>query len=51
MKIKPGDLICYAGHVAIYVGDGRIIHASNPRTGICYGNATYRTIVAVRRVL
>ena len=48
---RPGDLICYAGHVAIYVGDGRIIHASNPRTGICYGNATYRTIVAVRRVL
>ncbi len=48
---KPGDIICYTGHVAIYVGDGRIIHASNPRTGICYGNATYRTIVAVRRVL
>lgn len=48
---KPGDIICYSGHVAIYIGDGRIIHASNPRTGICYGNATYRTIVAVRRVL
>lgn len=48
---KPGDIICYSGHVAIYVGDGRIIHASNPRTGICYGSATYRTIVAVRRVL
>ena len=48
---QPGDLICYAGHVAIYVGNGRIIHASNPRTGVCYGNATYRTIVAVRRVL
>ena len=48
---QPGDLICYAGHVAIYVGNGKIIHASNPRTGVCYGNATYRTIVAVRRVL
>lgn len=48
---KPGDIICYSGHVAIYVGDGKIIHASNPRTGICYGSATYRTIVAVRRVL
>lgn len=48
---KPGDIICYSGHVAIYIGDGKIIHASNPRTGICYGNATYRTIVAVRRVL
>lgn len=48
---KPGDIICYSGHVAIYIGNGKIIHASNPRTGICYGNATYRTIVAVRRVL
>lgn len=48
---QPGDIICYSGHVAIYIGNGRIIHASSPRTGICYGNATYRTIVAVRRVL
>lgn len=48
---QPGDIICYAGHVAIYIGNGQIIHASNPRTGICYGSATYRTIVGVRRVL
>ena len=48
---KPGDIICYPGHVAIYIGDGRIIHASTPKTGICYGNATYRTITTVRRVL
>jgi len=48
---KAGDIICYAGHVAIYMGDGKIVHAANSRLGICYGTATYRTIVAVRRVL
>lgn len=48
---KAGDIICYAGHVAIYMGNGKIVHAANKRLGICYGNATYRTIVSVRRVL
>lgn len=48
---QPGDIICYAGHVAIYMGNGKIVHAANSRLGICYGTATYRTIVSVRRVL
>ena len=48
---KAGDIICYAGHVAIYMGDGKIVHAANANKGICYGTATYRTIVSVRRVL
>lgn len=48
---QPGDLICYAGHVALYLGDGQIVHASTPQTGIVYGYATYRTILAVRRVI
>ena len=48
---KAGDIICYAGHVAIYMGDGKIVHAANERLGICYGTATYRTIISVRRVL
>ncbi len=48
---QAGDIICYAGHVAIYMGNGKIVHASSPTNGICYGTATYRTILSVRRVL
>ncbi len=48
----PGDLICYAGHVAIYMGGGAIVHASNQRDGIKISpNAAYGPILAVRRVL
>ena len=49
---QPGDLICYGGHVAIYLGDGKIVHASNSRDGIKISNdATYRTILSVRRLV
>ena len=49
---QPGDLICYGGHVAIYMGDGQIVHASNSQDGIKVSNdATYRTIVSVRRLV
>lgn len=48
---QPGDLICYAGHVALYMGGGMIVHASTERTGITYSPANYRTILAVRRVI
>ena len=50
-EAQPGDIICYAGHVAIYLGNGRIVHASSARTGIKYGVATYKTILAVRRIV
>ena len=48
---QPGDLICYDGHVAMYIGGGKIVHASTAKTGIKISNATYRTILAVRRVI
>lgn len=48
---QPGDLICYSGHVAIYAGNGRIVGAQSSRSGITTANATYRTILSVRRVL
>lgn len=49
---QAGDLICYAGHVAIYMGNGQIVHAKGTAYGIvAYDNATYRPIITVRRVL
>ena len=49
---KPGDLICYDGHVGIYIGDNAIIHASNEKDGIKITyNAAYRKILSIRRVL
>ncbi len=48
---RPGDIICYSGHVAIYMGNNRVIHASNPSTGIkITNNASYRHIVGIRRI-
>lgn len=48
---QPGDLICYDGHVGLYVGGGYIVHASTEKTGIKVSKANYRTILAVRRVI
>lgn len=46
----PGDLICYSGHVALYIGDGQIVHASSEKTGIKVSKADYRQILAIRRI-
>ncbi len=55
-ELKPGDLIFYGkgksiNHVAIYIGGGQIVHASNKRDGIKISNYTYRTPIKCVRVL
>ena len=54
-EAQPGDLFFYGGgrisHVAIYIGNGQIVHASSARTGIKISNAYYRTPVCVVRLL
>lgn len=47
---QPGDIICYSGHVGIYIGNGQIVHASTSKTGIIVSNADYRQVLAVRRI-
>lgn len=49
-EAQAGDIVCYYGHVGIYIGNGQIVNASNPRNGIMVTNASYREIVAIRRI-
>ena len=47
---QPGDISCYSGHVAIYIGNGQIVHASTAKTGIKISDVNYRTPLGVRRI-
>lgn len=54
-NVKPGDLIFYKngstiGHVALYIGDGKVVHASCERVGITISNMYYRTPYCARNV-
>lgn len=48
---QPGDIICYSGHAALYMGNDMIIGAQSKKTGITTQRAQYRTILAVRRLI
>ncbi len=56
-ELQPGDLVFYGNsrgsinHVAIYIGGGQVVHASNERSGIKISNYTYRTPVKYVRLL
>ncbi|MBR4084114.1 MAG: C40 family peptidase [Lachnospiraceae bacterium] len=56
-EIQPGDIICYTSngstctHVALYIGDGQIIHAANSRKGVVIYNADYDTIMGIKNVI
>lgn len=49
-QAQPGDIICYSGHVGIYIGGGQLVHASTPATGIKISSATHAPILNVRRI-
>ena len=46
---QPGDVVCYQGHVGIYIGNNQIVHASTPSSGIKVTNMYYRSILSIRR--
>lgn len=50
-EIQPGDIVCYAGHVGIYAGNGQIVNALNERKGIVMSPVTKKPILAVRRLI
>lgn len=57
-EIQPGDIICYSSnggksctHVALYIGDGQIIHEANSRKGVVIYEADYDTIIRIKNVI
>lgn len=49
-EMQPGDIVCYAGHVGIYAGNGMIVNAIDESHGIGMSSATYSSIITIRRM-
>ena len=56
-QMRPGDLVFYSkngkniNHVAMYIGDGMVVHASTYKTGVKTSPWNYRTPVKIVNVL
>ena len=55
-QLQPGDLLFYGSgrsvsHVAMYIGDGKVVHASSSRTGIIISNYNYRPVIRMANVI
>jgi cell wall-associated NlpC family hydrolase len=50
-NMKPGDVVCYSGHVGIYAGNGKLLSALNKKSGITYNSVTYKKILSIRRLV
>lgn len=57
-EAKPGDIVCYSSnggksctHVALYIGNGQIIHSANSRKGVIISDVYYSPIVGVKNVI
>lgn len=49
-EAQPGDIVCYQGHVGIYIGDGMLCHAAGVSKGIIITMACYDNIITIRRI-